>query len=129
MIDVYSSNCKSSVRQRCGARALQSGTALVMSAMLHPPVLCYHRMSCGIFKQALLSATLKGDMRGPRPCCTQRRPVNTSHTIPINSAQQLLTYTIGLLILIATLAIPVPWALCRGFTKHSKEHAFRWRQV
>jgi hypothetical protein len=46
-----------------------------------------------------------------------------------NAAQQLLTYTIGLLILIATLAIPVPWALFRGFTKHNKEHAFRWRQV
>ena len=40
-----------------------------------------------------------------------------------------MTYTIGLLILIATLAIPVPWALFRGFTKHNKEHAFRWRQV
>jgi hypothetical protein len=40
-----------------------------------------------------------------------------------------LTYTIGLLILIATLAIPVPLALCRGFTKHGKDHGFRWRQV
>jgi hypothetical protein len=38
-------------------------------------------------------------------------------------------YTVGLLVLIALLALPVPIALLRGFTKTSKEHSFRWRQT
>ena len=37
-------------------------------------------------------------------------------------------YTIGLLVLIALLALPVPIAILRGFTK-SEEHGFRWRQT
>jgi hypothetical protein len=42
--------------------------------------------------------------------------------------QQLLSYTMGLLVLIALLLLPVPCAAVRGFRNHDDHHV-RWRQT